>query len=376
VAVLLKVTDAGTPTSLDEIWRAIEEVVPRKDLRAAVDSVRQVVPAPNEDPDAEWRGTLIQRYGVIRRFLPQLVATVEFGATAEAAPLLEALRGLPLLLEARPTVDVPAGHLDAEKVAVDLVPPAWRRIVFPPGRPEGTVHRAGYVFCMLEQFHQRLCHRDIFAPASSRWADPRAQLLSGPAWEAAKGPVLNALQLPDQPGALLEEHAAALDAALRDVAGRLDSHVHASVDEKGRLHAAALAAILDPPSLVELRTRTQAMLPRVDIGEPVLEVMSWEPGIVEAFISVSGGESRLEDLHVSLAAVLISRALNIGYGPIISPGCRRSPGTASATWTRTTCGPRPSAPPTPRCSRPRAASPWPESTGTAGWWLPWTASAS
>jgi hypothetical protein len=291
MAVLLKVTDAGAPISLEEIWRAIEEVVPRTDLRAAVDNLRQVVPAPNEDPNAEWRGALVQRYGVIRRFLPQLVATIEFGATAEAGPLLEAFRALSVLLETRPTVDVPAGHLDAEKVVVDLVPPAWRRIVFPPGRPEGTVHRAGYLFCVLEQFHQRLCHRDIFAPASSRWADPRAQLPAGPAWEAAKGPVLNTLQLPEEPTGLLAEHARHLDAALRDVGSRLGSHVHASVDEQGRLHASALAAIPDPASLVDLRNRTQAMMPRVDIGELVLEVMSWEPGIVGAFTSVSGGES-------------------------------------------------------------------------------------
>lgn len=320
MAVLLQVTDADTPIGLEEIWRAIEEVVPRSDLRMAVDNLRQVVPAPNEDPDAEWRGALIQRYGVIRRFLPKLVGGIEFGATAEAGPLLEALRALPVLMHAWPTVAVPVGHLDAQKVAVDLVPRAWRRIVFPPGRPEGTVHGAGYVFCILEQFHQRLVHRDIFAPASSRWADPRAQLLSGPAWEAAKGPVLNALQLPEDPADLLAVPAAFLDAALRDVAGRLDADAQAYVDADGRLHVSALAGIPDPPSLAELRDRTQAMMPRVDIGELVLEVMSWEPGIVEAFTAISGGETRLEDLHLTLAAVLVSRALNVGYGPVISSG--------------------------------------------------------
>jgi TnpA family transposase len=320
VAVLLKVTDAGTPMTLQAIWQAIEAVVSRADLRAAVDNLRQVVPAPNEDPDAEWRGALVQRYGVVRRFLPEMVSTIQFEGTGEAGPLLEAFRALPALMEARPTVDVPAGHLDAKKVSLDLVPPAWRRIVLPPGRPEGTVHRAGYVFCLLEQFHQRLSRRDIFAPASSRWADPRSQLLTGDAWEAVKGPVLNALELPEDPAELLADHARTLDAALRDVAARLDAHVHASVDDQGRIHASALAAIPDPPSLVDLRKRTQAMLPRVDIGEVVLEVMSWEPGIVEAFTAVSGGESRLEDLHVSLAGVLTARALNVGYGPVISEG--------------------------------------------------------
>lgn len=42
-------------------------------------------------------------------------------------------------------------------------------MVFPAGRPEATVHRTSYMFCILEQFHSALIHHDIFAPASSRW---------------------------------------------------------------------------------------------------------------------------------------------------------------------------------------------------------------
>jgi hypothetical protein len=60
------------------------------------------------------------------------------------------------------------------------------------------------------------------------------------------------------------------------------------------------------------------MMPRVDIEELVLEVMAWLPEVVEAFTAVSGGETRMVDLAVTLAAVLVSRALNIGYGPVIS----------------------------------------------------------
>ncbi len=71
-------------------------------------------------------------------------------------------------------------------------------------------------------------------------ADPRAQLLAGEAWEAAKAPVLNAPQLHEDPERLLEERAADLDAALRDAASRLDTDVQASVDAEGRLHASAL----------------------------------------------------------------------------------------------------------------------------------------
>jgi hypothetical protein len=41
------------------------------------------------------------------------------------------------------------------------------------------------------------------------------------------------------------------------------------------------------------------MLPRVDMGELILEVMSWQPRFVQAFTAVSGGRTRLDDLHVT-----------------------------------------------------------------------------
>ena len=53
---------------------------------------------------------------------------------------------------------------------------AWKRLIYTPGRPEGTVDRNSYTICVLEQFHRHLKHRSIFAVRSSRWRDPRAHL--------------------------------------------------------------------------------------------------------------------------------------------------------------------------------------------------------
>ncbi|GAA4062201.1 Tn3 family transposase [Actinomadura miaoliensis] len=62
------------------------------------------------------------------------------------------------------------------------------------------------------------------------------------------------------------------------------------------------------------------MLPRVDLPEVILEVMSWEPSLVEAFTAVSGGRSRLEDLPISIAACLAAHSMNVGYRPIAKQG--------------------------------------------------------
>ncbi len=155
--------------------------------------------------------------------------------------------------------------------------------------------KVAYVFCVLEEFHRNLRRREIYALTSQRWADPRARLLAGPSWRSAKGPALNALGLAEDPSSALARYTRTLDAAWRHLAGGLIAHPDTVLGADGRLHAAKVTAVPDPPSLTDLRTQCQAMLPRVDPPELILEVMSWCPGSVDAFTAASGGQPRMAD---------------------------------------------------------------------------------
>jgi hypothetical protein len=93
-------------------------------------------------------------------------------------------------------------------------------------------------------------------------------------WESARESGMNALNLPDNPAPMLAELADSVDLAYRELASRLGDEGPARVDEEGKLRVAALTAVPDPPSLTDLRNRTAAMIPRVDLPEMVLEVMS------------------------------------------------------------------------------------------------------
>ena len=246
VSVLLEAEEWGEDVPLGLVWAAIEKAVgSRERLRAAVARVQETAPPADADPRGVWRAGIVDRYAAVRGLVKLLCQVIEFGATTDARPVLTAMQNLPALLEARPSKRVPTGWLDARRADVDLVPPGWwRQLVFPPDRPEGTVDRNAYVFCVLEAFHTRLKRRDIFALVSDRWSDPRARLLTGPAWETAKGPALGALQLPEDPQELLAGHAAVLDAAWRATAATLSDTAPAgdtttdgrvSVDADGRL---------------------------------------------------------------------------------------------------------------------------------------------
>ncbi|WP_280464780.1 hypothetical protein [Nocardia brasiliensis] len=67
------------------------------------------------------------------------------------------------------------------------------------------------------------------------------------------------------------------------------------------MHAAALQAIPEPASLIDLRRRARAMMPRIDIGDLIVEVMGWLPEFSAAYTHVSGGARISEDLDLTLA---------------------------------------------------------------------------
>ena len=62
------------------------------------------------------------------------------------------------------------------------------------------------------------------------------------------------------------------------------------------------------------------MTPRVDISEAILEVLGWCPEFIGSLASISGNETHLADLDITVAACLTGQALNITYTPIAVKG--------------------------------------------------------
>jgi len=68
-----------------------------------------------------------------------------------------------------------------------------------------------------------------------------------------------------------------------------------------------------------LRAAVAALLPRVDLPDVLLEVAGWT-GFLTEFTHVSEGSARAENLGVSICAVLVAEACNIGLEPVVQPG--------------------------------------------------------
>jgi TnpA family transposase len=302
------------------VWAAIERVAPRAQIAGALATVEELVPDDDGSAEAAMRVVLAERYRTVRPFLGLLAESVSLDAASGGAVVLAAVKTLPELAGRKVSLKpLRPGEIDDR-----LVPAMWQRAVHAnPQLPAGAVDRDAYVLCVLEQLHKALRVRDVFATPSHRWGDPRARLLDGPGWAAIRPEILDGLGLT----ALVHEHlrgvVGRLDAAWMQMADRLAeagdaANVRVVPDAGGRMRLSVerLDALEIPDSLVELRGLTAAMLPRVDLPELLLEVHAWT-GFLHAYVHVSGHDTRMKDLPVSVAALLIAEACNVGLVPVI-----------------------------------------------------------
>jgi TnpA family transposase len=314
--------EGGAWLDVDAAWSAIERVASREDVLSAVAAVEDLVPDDSSE-DAAMREALTTRYGVVRPFLELLAEALPLDAAPAGEKLAAEIRRLPELARRR----VKARHLKRGEVTAALVPPAWQRAVYRnPDLPADAADRDAYVLCILEQLHRALRRRDIFASPSARWADPRAQLLDDTAWRDIRDDVVAGLGLDEPAGQHLAALARELDAAWRLLADRLaDAGTEAPVrlvsDDDGRIRLAVdrLEAVGEPASLVQLRETVTAMLPRVDLPDLLLEVHGWT-GFLDEYRHAGGLAARMDDLPVSVAALLVAEACNVGLTPVTDPG--------------------------------------------------------
>ena len=181
------------------VWEAIEAVISRAELRAAVATVNEMVPPGTDAGADDWRAGLAGRFTTVSGFVKLLTGVIEFGANAEGQPVLAAMTALPEVLAYR-TRQPPASLVPGALIEPQVVPGPWRRLVFGhPARPDKTADRNAYTLCVLEQFWRHLKRREIYADASTRWRNPQARLLAGDAWELVRDDVLTTLGLPAAP---------------------------------------------------------------------------------------------------------------------------------------------------------------------------------
>ncbi|EHN94247.1 transposase [Escherichia coli E101] len=103
------------------------------------------------------------------------------------------------------------------------------------------------------------------------------------------------------------------------VASRFEKNAEVHICNEGKYPSLTISCLEkqeEPPSLLRLNNRTKQLLPPVDLTELLLEIDA-RTGFTHEFAHVSESGARTQDLHISLCAVLMAEACNIGLEPLI-----------------------------------------------------------
>jgi len=290
-------------TKDEQLREAIYATMPRKAMLESIDTI-QAIARPN---NTQFHDEMVEQYGKVRRFLPQLFRHVSFVASPEGKAILEAFKYLSELGNSRKTY--------LEDPPLDIIPRTWKRLVFDK---ENRINKRGYTLCFLDKLQDSLRRRDIFIENSDRWGDPRSKLLQGTHWEANRIQICRSLGHPVDATEAVSALKQELDTRYKQVAENFNKNDAVELDLSGK-HTALTISNLDkldePSSFILLQKQVSELLPKVDLTELLLEIHT-HTGFLDSFTHVSEAKARASDLAVSVCAVLVSEACNIGLEPL------------------------------------------------------------
>lgn len=275
-------------------------------LAAAVTAVGELT----RPPDDTYAEELVGRYALMRRFLPTFLHTLEFESTPGGRPVLDAVQFL-RRMEGRRTAEWQAAPCE-------VITRPWRRYVI---NRERQVDRPAYTLCVIDRLQEALRRHDVFVSPSDRWGDPRAKLLQGEAWESTRAQVCRTLGREITPENELASLQQRLHEAYLRTAANLPTNTPVRIEQRAgqdTLVITGLDRVVEPASLQRLRGQVQDRLPLVDVPEVILEIERLT-GFASAFSHLSEGNARADELSLSICAVLLAEACNVGLTPLIHP---------------------------------------------------------
>jgi len=274
--------------------------ISRAALLEAIGTVRNLT----RPPDDHYQDEMVERYHHIRRFLPALLKTIDFEATPAGQAALDALHFLKRM----------EGHSDPNWTAAPLdgLRRGWQHLV----QPNPTeVDKQAFTVWTLQRCYESLRRRDLFVNRSERWKDVRLDLLKDPEWARMRPQVCRTLDHSPSGAVEMERLTRQLDKTYRRVSNNLPVNTAVRIENETELIVTPIEKLEELPGLLEARDLVSDLLPWVDLPELVLEIAT-RTGFIDDFIPLDLGVSHNKELALSICAVLVAEACNVGLGPV------------------------------------------------------------
>lgn len=254
---------------------------------------------------------LFSYYNSVRRFLPKLLKTIKFQASVAGQSILSAWEFLA-------DVEFKTGKNKFANAPTEGMSASWKRLVFKGDK----INPCPYTFWVIEKMLGGIKNNDIYLTNSDRYNDPKSKLLQGEAWESIRSKILSTLGWSANVKESLNPLKENLDTAFKNTIKNWDNNSSVRIEMnrgKEQLVLTPLDRLEEPNSLVLLRKQVDSLMPNIDLPELLLEVVTLTK-FTDQFTHISQGGSRIKDLTISICAVLISKACNIGLKPVVQKG--------------------------------------------------------
>ena len=292
----------------ETIRKTIFSSIPKERLKLAIGMI-DTLTRPI-DQTVEYK-ELFRYYTSIRRFLPALLATIKFKASAAGQPALAAWDFLS-------KVESKTGKYKFVNAPTEGISASWKRVVF----KGDMISSCPYTFWAIEKMLEGIKNYDIYLEKSDRYNDPISKLLQGQAWESVKNKVLSTLDWSANAEESLNPLKKNLDIAFKNTIKNWDDNPDVRVEMikgKEKIVLSHINRLEDPKSLVLLKKQVESLMPNTDLPGLLMEITALTR-FTDQFTHISQGNSRIKDLSVSICAIFIAKACNIGLGPVVQPG--------------------------------------------------------
>jgi TnpA family transposase len=290
-------------TNNDALRDGIFAKISKEKLIESINTVNSLV-----SRNGDFYEEMIDQYGRVQRFLPTLLKNITFKAAPAGETTLQALNYLKSIEGDRKQI--------LKNPPVDFVTAAWKKQIYDENN---CITKQAYTLCVLQQLQDSLRRRDIYVERSERWSDTREKLLQGAAWQANRIQVSRSLGHSLVASEVIEKLTSQLDKSYKQIAANFSENTAITIDNSGKntaLTITNLDKLEESEALVQFKEQIAALLPKIDLTELILEIHA-HTGFANEFNHVSEANSRAADLSISICAVLIAEACNIGLEPLI-----------------------------------------------------------
>jgi TnpA family transposase len=296
-------------TSDEEVRAAIFAKIPKDVLKQAFHKVDSLTKSLEHTVSFH---ELFQNYTNVRKFLPFLLESIDFKSTISGQNTLNSWDFIKKS-EARKQKKF------YKNAPIEGISDSWQSVT---KKDKDTVYACGYTFWVLDKMHQAIKNREVYICGSGQYDDPNAQLLQGESWASLKLNILNTTKWSSSAAESINPLVEELDEAFKYTSSRLKDNEYVRFEEfagKQCLILTPLERREETKSYKVLNNKVKELLPTIELPILALEVNKWT-GFFDCFTHINGGSSRVTDLEISICAIMIARACNIGLEAVVQIG--------------------------------------------------------